>query len=403
MNKVGIKILITGDFCPINRVEKLALSNNFEPIFNDFTDTLAGNDLIITDLECPLTFSSTGRKKTGPHQKAHPVSIKILQHTGIGLAAMANNHIMDYGSRGVIDTLELCKANNVATVGIGLSKQETAEPYVLRKKGKSIAVLNFADEEFITSPDGLYSCNPLEPVGAYYQIKEAKEANDNVIVIVHAGNEFYELPSPRTQKLYRYLIDLGADCVIAHHTHAFSGYEIYNSKPVFYGLGNFIYDWPGKRNTGWNKGYVVRLDVSENIEFEIIPLKQGNDKPGVFHLTEAETEEFETHIRYLNTIISDERKLEEKFGNYLASVSPMYNAYIEPYFGGLASTLRNRGLFPKLMSKRKRLLLLNIIRCESHREVVMGILENSISRMINADSQPATNSSSESQNGKAQA
>ena len=403
MNMVGIKILITGDFCPINRVEKLALSNNFEPIFNDFTDTLAGNDLIITDLECPLTFSSTGRKKTGPHQKAHPVSIKILQHTGIGLAAMANNHIMDYGSSGVIDTLELCKKYNIAHLGIGRSKQEAAKPYVLRKNGKSIAILNFADEEFIISPDGLYSCNPLEPVGAYYQIKEAKEANDNVIVIVHAGNEFYELPSPRTQKLYRYLIDLGADCVIAHHTHAFSGYEIYNSKPVFYGLGNFIYDWPGKRNTGWNKGYVVRLDVSENIEFEIIPLKQGNDKPGVFHLTEAETEEFETHIRYLNTIISDERKLEEKFGNYLASVSPMYNAYIEPYFGGLASTLRNRGLFPKLMSKRKRLLLLNIIRCESHREVVMGILENSISRMINADSQPATNSSSESQNGKAQA
>jgi len=156
MNKVGIKILITGDFCPINRVEKLALSNNFEPIFNDFTDTLAGNDLIITDLECPLTFSSTGRKKTGPHQKAHPVSIKILQHTGIGLAAMANNHIMDYGSRGVIDTLELCKANNVATVGIGLSKQETAEPYVLRKKGKSIAVLNFADEEFIITRRPVY-------------------------------------------------------------------------------------------------------------------------------------------------------------------------------------------------------------------------------------------------------
>src|SRR5690606_19159721 len=100
------------------------------------------------------------------------------------------------------------------------------------------------------------------------------------------------------------------------------------------------------RNTGWNKGYVVRLDVSENIEFEIIPLKQGNDKPGVFHLNQAETEEFETHIRYLNTIISDERKLEEKFGNYLASVSPMYDAYIEPYFGGLVSSLRNRRLFP---------------------------------------------------------
>lgn len=391
MIETGIKILLTGDFCPISRVEELTLSKKFEAIFNDFKDVLAGNDLIVTDLECPLTFSSTGRKKTGPHQKAHPECIKILQHAGIGLAAMANNHIMDYGSKGVIDTLELCKANNIATVGMGRSRQEAAEPYVLRKNGKRVAILNFADEEFITSPDGLFRCNPLDAVGAYYQIKEARLTNDKVIVIVHAGNEFYELPSPRTQNLYRYMIDLGADCVIAHHTHALSGYEIYNSKPVFYGLGNFIYDWPGKRNTGWNKGYVVKLVISDDIVFEIIPLKQGNDKPGVFRLNEEETDEFETHIRYLNTIISDERKLEEKFGNYLASVSPMYNAYIEPYFGGLASTLRNRGLFPKLMSKRKRLLLLNIIRCESHREVLLGMLESTMSGIVRSDPEPETN------------
>ena len=391
MIETGIKILLTGDFCPISRVEELTLSKKFEAIFNDFKDVLAGNDLIITDLECPLTFSLTGRKKTGPHQKAHPECIKILQHAGIGLAAMANNHIMDYGSKGVIDTLELCKANNIATVGMGRSRQEAAEPYVLRKNGKRVAILNFADEEFITSPDGLFRCNPLDAVGAYYQIKEARLTNDKVIVIVHAGNEFYELPSPRTQNLYRYMIDLGADCVIAHHTHALSGYEIYNSKPVFYGLGNFIYDWPGKRNTGWNKGYVVKLVISDEIVFEIIPLKQGNDKPGVFRLNEKETDEFETHIRYLNTIISDERKLEEKFGNYLASVTPMYNAYIEPYFGGLASTLRNRGLFPKLMSKRKRLLLLNIIRCESHREVLLGMLESTMSGIVRSDPEPETN------------
>lgn len=391
MIETGIKILLTGDFCPISRVEELTLSKKFEAIFNDFKDVLAGNDLIVTDLECPLTFSSTGRKKTGPHQKAHPECIKILQHAGIGLAAMANNHIMDYGSKGVIDTLELCKANNIATVGMGRSRQEAAEPYVLRKNGKRVAILNFADEEFITSPDGLFRCNPLDAVGAYYQIKEARLTNDKVIVIVHAGNEFYELPSPRTQNLYRYMIDLGADCVIAHHTHALSGYEIYNSKPVFYGLGNFIYDWPGKRNTGWNKGYVVKLVISDDIVFEIIPLKQGNDKPGVFRLNEEETDEFETHIQYLNTIISDERKLEEKFGNYLASVSPMYNAYIEPYFGGLASTLRNRGLFPKLMSKRKRLLLLNIIRCESHREVLLGMLESTMSGIVRSDPEPETN------------
>jgi poly-gamma-glutamate synthesis protein (capsule biosynthesis protein) len=393
-----IKLLITGDLCPVNRVERMALDNNINTLLNGLNGIMSDIDLVVSDLECPLTTSVEPRKKTGPHQKAHPECIKILQHAGIGLAAMANNHIMDYGSSGVVDTLELCKANNIATVGIGRSTKEAAEPYVYSKNGKTVAILNFADEEFITSPDGLYRCNPLDPVGAYYQIKEANLTNDKVIVIVHAGNEFYELPSPRTQKLYRYMIDLGADCVIAHHTHALSGYEIYNSKPVFYGLGNFIYDWPGKRNTSWNKGYVVKLDISDDIEFEIIPHKQGNDKPGVFQLNKEEKIEFETHVRYLNSIISDEVKLEEKFCDYLKSVSPMYEAYIEPYFGGLVSSLRSRKLFPKLMSKRKRLLLLNIIRCESHREVVMGMLDRNMCRIVESDPGPATNKSREEEN-----
>lgn len=372
-----VKVLITGDFCPVNRVEKLALKNDYASVTDDFKDVLSGNDLIITDLECPLTGSVVTRKKTGPHQKAHPKCIKILSHAGIGLAAMANNHIMDYGSQGVSETIRLCEANNIAIVGVGKSATEAAKPHILNTKGRRIAFLNFADDEFISSPDGKFICNPLDSVKAFYDIKSAKEGNDYVVVIVHGGNEFYEFPSPRTKKLYRFMIDLGADVVVSHHTHALSGFEIYKSKPVFYGLGNFIYDWPGKHNTGWNKGIVVRFLFSEDIDFELIPLKQGNEKPGVFRLDKEEAAEFENQIRYLNSVIVDDSKLEEKFRDYISSVTPMYDAYIEPYFGRIISALRNRGFFPRFMSRRKRMLLTNIIRCESHREVVLGMLERS--------------------------
>jgi len=377
MNKEEVRILITGDFCPVNRIEKLAATKDYESIFNDFTDVLAGNDLIITDLECPLTASTGRREKTGPHQKADPGCIGILNHAGVGLAAMANNHIMDFGSQGVAETLELCDANGISVVGIGTSAKEAAEPFIFKSKGKSIAIMNFADDEFIASPDGKFRCNPLDPVNAFYDITRARESNDHVIVIVHGGNEFYELPSPRILKLYRYMIDLGADTVIAHHTHALSGFELYNGRPVFFGLGNFIYDWPGKRNSGWNRGYVVRLSISDDIGFEVIPLKQGDEKPGVRHLNESEKDEFEKHLGDLNAIIADEAMLEERFSGHINSVTPMYDAYIEPYFGAFISSLRNRGMFPKLMSRRKRLLLLNIIRCESHREVLLGMLERS--------------------------
>ncbi len=374
-----INILITGDFCPHNRIEKLALKSNFNAIFNDFLDVFEGNDLNVTDLECPLTLSKKKRPKTGPHQKAHPKCIEILKYANFGLVTLANNHIMDFGHDGVRETIDLCNEVGISTVGVGMNTNKDKQdyyrkPYILDKNGKRIAILNISDNEFLTSPDSDLKANPIHPINNFYDIQKARIENDFVILIVHGGNEFYPLPSPRVKQLYRFFIDAGADAVVSHHTHRFSGYEIYNQKPIFYGLGNFIYDWPGKINTGWNRGYVVKLILSDTIDFKIIPLKQCNEIPGIFHLNDQEKKVFQNELLSLNSIIADEQRLEKDFRSYCKSVHPMYDAFIEPYFGKFITALRKRGLFPKLMSRRKRLLLLNIIRCESHREVLMNLL-----------------------------
>jgi poly-gamma-glutamate synthesis protein (capsule biosynthesis protein) len=370
-----IKILLTGDFCPMNRVEDLAREQNYGAVFNDFTDVFEGNDLNVVDLECPLTRAGSARRKTGPHQKAHPDGVGLLKYADIHLAAMANNHIMDYGSAGVTDTLELLAKNGIRTVGIGRTLEEAGQPYSVSLKGRRIALINVADNEFLTAPDGSFVCNHIDPVRLFHSIRQARADHDYVIVIAHAGNEFYELPSPRTKSLYRGMVDAGADAVISHHTHAFSGYEVYRSKHIFYGLGNFLYDWPGKRNTGWNRGYAVRLLITDKADFEVIPLKQGNEEPGVSHLNSEEKEVFQKDIMRLNGIIADDEQLELKFQEYCESVFQMYDAFLEPYFGKYVTALRKRGLFPRLVSKRKRLLYLNLIRCDSHREVLLRLLK----------------------------
>jgi poly-gamma-glutamate synthesis protein (capsule biosynthesis protein) len=375
MNKESIRILITGDFCPINRIEELAFKQDFASIFNDFADVFKGNDLNVIDLECPLTSSESARPKTGPHQKAHPDCIKILKYADIGLAAMANNHIMDYDTEGALETLNLCKANGISTVGIGKSCEDARNFFSINVKDRKIAILNYADNEFLSTTDGKVNCNALNIVQCFYDINNARKSHDYLIVIMHAGNEFYELPSPRTKQLYRYIIDQGADVVVSHHTHSFSGYEIYQSKPIFYGLGNFIYDWPGKVNSSWNYGYVIKIQISEKLEFEIIPLKQGNEKPGVFHLNKEEILAFNNEIDRLNMIIADDQQLEIEFRKYCNSVFSMYDAFIEPYFGKYITALQKRGLLPKLLTRKKRLLLLNLTRCESHRDVLLRMLK----------------------------
>jgi len=375
MSDEPVKILITGDFCPINRMESLALNREYGAVFNDFGDVFRGNDLNVVDLECPLTLSGSARRKTGPHQKARPETVGLLKHLHIGVAAMANNHIMDYGSEGIRSTLELCRKEGIQTVGAGSSREEAEQPLSLVLRDRKIALLNMADNEFLTTPDGAYRCNPIDPVRCFQIITRTRQDHDFVVVIVHGGNEFYELPSPRTKQLYRSLVDMGADAVVSHHTHAFSGYERYHSKPIFYGLGNFLYDWTGKRDQGWNRGYVVRLLLGDGVDFDLVPLKQNNEAPGIFHLDAAEQDLFQKDLERLNAIIADDVQLEARFLEYCRSVFPMYDAFLEPRFGRVITALRKRGLFPKPLSRRKRLLYLNLIRCESHREILLKLLK----------------------------
>jgi len=370
-----IKILFTGDLCPHGRVEDLALNGRFDEVFNDFIEEFRNNDLNVVDLECPLTEIKDGRPKTGPHQKAHPQTLGLLSHAGIGLACMANNHIMDYGSRGAEQTIDLLEAAGIATLGIGRNAAEARNTFSMDIKGRRIAILNFADNEFLTAPGSDVQCNPIHPVHNYEDITTAKKDHDFVILNVHGGNEFYHLPSPRTKALYRHYVNIGADAVVSQHTHAYSGYEIYNEKPIFYGLGNFIYDWPGKANSSWNRGYVVRLNITDKIDFEIIPLEQCNENPGVFYLDEAEKEASFNRINELIALFVDDELLEGDFIKFCEKVLPMYDAFIEPYFGKVITALKKRGLFPRFMGRKKRLFLLNLSRCESHKEVLHYLLK----------------------------
>ena len=372
-----IKILFTGDFCPHNRIEHLSKQGDYSSIFNDVISVFQNNDLNVTDVECPLTETTQRNPKTGPYQFAAPHNIEILKYAQINVASMANNHMMDCGATGAVDTMNLCRSAGIQTVGIGENEAERRKPFSTTIKGKKIAIINFAENEFIAAANSTVAANGLHLVNNYYDITAAKKTHDFVLLVVHGGNEFYNLPSPRIKETYRFFIDIGADAVISNHTHCYSGYELYNGKPIFYSLGNFIYDWPEKVNVDWNFGFLVKLILSDTIHFEIIPIKQNSGEPGLFLLNDTEHAAFHSKQQELSSIIADDAKLAAAFDSYCQSVSRMYEAYIEPRFGKFIATLRARGFFPKLMSKRKKLLLLNITRCEAHRDVLLNFLSKS--------------------------
>ena len=129
-----------------------------------------------------------------------------------------------------------------------------ASKYItLEKDGLKIAIINFCENEWSIAEAGSPGANPMDIIDNASQIKSAKESHDKVIVIVHGGHEYYNLPSPRMQKQYHFYADQGADIFVGHHTHCISGNEVYKGVPIYYSLGNFLFTMNNSNNE-WYTG-----------------------------------------------------------------------------------------------------------------------------------------------------
>ncbi|CAD5253026.1 MULTISPECIES: CapA family protein [unclassified Imperialibacter] len=373
-----VKIGFTGDFCPQERIEKAYHQGEWQLYFEEIRVELSKNDLTIADLECPLTTSSQGIVKTGPHLKCHPDTADILTFLGIRLVVTANNHFLDYGEEGMTNTFSALKARNIQWLGAGCNLKEASTPHFVEIKGLTFGIINFAENEWSTTHGAGAGVNPLDEIAIYNQIRYAKEKSDFVIVISHGGHEHYPLPSPRMKKLFRFLVDAGASAVINHHTHIISGFEVYNEAPIFYSLGNFCFDWPGKADSPWNLGMVPQLlfEKGKPVGYETAYVEQNSTKPGVYPLAGDRLSELMDSVEKLNTFIQDDEYLEKAFVQHADTLANLMLTWLEPYAGRILPGLRFKGWIPSLNSSRKKRLMTNLIRCESHREVLLNALNN---------------------------
>ncbi|MCZ4319927.1 CapA family protein [Aequorivita viscosa] len=370
-----MKIFISGDFCPINRID-LIQSNSIELLDDTIKDILCQADLRITNLECPLTEHLTPIRKTGPALKADPKNIQLLINNTFNLVTLANNHIMDYGSRGIQDTMQLLKEHEIEYIGAG-SINEDIDVIYKTKGDFTVGIINVCENEWSTDENQGYKANGLSEICMFYCIKKVKENADKVIVIHHGGHEMYNLPSPRLKKTLRFFVDCGADVVINHHTHCIGGYETYKQSPIFYSLGNFVFDNPKQRNSIWNYGMAVTLECGkEGIKFQRHYFEQCNAEARVNLVDEKD---LKYDIKELNNIISNDDQLEKKFKEFIQQKKKMYLSYLEPSKSKYILALINRGLFPSFWNKRKRYYLKNLITCESHCEVVKTLLKHETS------------------------
>ena len=371
--KCEVKIFVSGDFCPSGSTEPLSIQK-VESVFGDVLSFIRESDLSITNLECPLTLSCDAIEKIGPNLKANPNTAAFLKNAGFGLVTLANNHIYDYGQVGIRDTLDALQQAELSYVGAGLTLKDVQQTFFTEVKGIKLAIVNFAEVEFSCANSEHGGANPMDLVDNIHQIQNARNNADQVLVIVHGGHEYYHYPSPATLKRYRFYAENGASAVIAHHTHCVGGYENWKGIPIFYSLGNFLFPASKKMPDLWYEGYALLLKISkESISFEILPYEQC--KNGSLSICCKCSNEVLKKIEDISHVINNESQLLENWGKFIED-----NRYYLELLSGFGrykiAFLRRLGLM-KYFYKRSHLnMIIQVTRCEAHREVAKYVLSN---------------------------
>lgn len=156
---------------------------------------------------------------------------------------LSNNHTMDIPT-GVSQSLALAKQYNLNTVGAGKNLDDACKPYRCKEKNTNISIISAGWDIIGCKPATSYQ-EGVAPIGSTRLIKqviEEKALGNKVVVYLHWDYELEIYPQPTHRNLARQLIECGADLIVGCHSHCLQGFEKYNDKYIFYGVGNTIFD-----------------------------------------------------------------------------------------------------------------------------------------------------------------
>ncbi len=202
--------------------------------------------------------------------RVSPSYVTIHQQLGIDVAGLANNHTLDYGPDALLDTIQILNDAGIDNTGAGNSMDEAAKLVVKEVNGKRYGflacsrVIPYTNWDVRNANPGLFTC--YDPTELIARTQAAKEQCDFLFVMIHWGVESTTRLESYQSQVGQAVIDAGADAVIGSHPHILQGIEYYSGKPIFYSLGNFIF------NQSIDQTAVVSvIQEDDQISYTLIP------------------------------------------------------------------------------------------------------------------------------------
>jgi poly-gamma-glutamate synthesis protein (capsule biosynthesis protein) len=264
------RVLFLGDLMFDRTMRTIGEREGYDYLFSCVTEWLWSYDLVVGNLEGPVTTYRSSSVGTVPGDLGNmrftfaPAVVDTLRDHNIQLLHVGNNHIFDFGKEGVSSTRGILGMRGLSVFGDPLETETRSAVRTL--PGARVAFISY--NEF--SPYQNASDTERE-------IKEARGNADVVLVYTHWGDE-YVAPPERVRTLARRFVDVGADAVIGSHPHVVQEREVYQGKTIYYSLGNFIFDqyWNEEVRTGLALEVVLKEGKIEKfIEHPVTILRDG--------------------------------------------------------------------------------------------------------------------------------
>ncbi len=221
-----------------------------------------GVDLISANLEGAVTNKGEHYAPQNAYDFAFsPTRIAELKKYNFNFFNLSNNHFSDQGERGIIETRKNLDELKIPYVGCKDLQVDDCSTKIIEVNGYQLGMAGFST---------VYGLIDIE--AASIAVERLASSSDFVIVNIHWGTEYEHLNSKIQTKIAHALIDSGADMIIGHHPHVVQGIEVYKGRPIFYSLGNFIFDQYFSTDTQEGLGLAVNFD-GRNLNIRLLPLE----------------------------------------------------------------------------------------------------------------------------------
>lgn len=245
-----------------------------ESVWGTALPVLRAADAVIANLECAITTRTTPWTETPKlfHFRADPVAVEVLRAGNVRCVSLANNHILDFGEEGLLDTLDALDGAGIVHAGAGRTLAQASSPAILRLPDLTLGVVALTDNEPAfaatrraseTHYIDIESAPPpgigLAGLAQYCHEKRA----DLAILSLHWGPNMVTAPSPRFRAFAQAAIEAGFDLIQGHSAHLFHGVELHRERPIFYDTGDFIVDYRVDQRLRNDWSFIFLVDVTQ--------------------------------------------------------------------------------------------------------------------------------------------